>query len=514
MNSPVYKWALLLVLGLTACKEAELVPDPDPGPDPPDGTRAELTLDSLFLYAKEAYLWYDALPSYEAFDPRQYDQSSNKLNNFNRALFEITRYGTNSETGQPYEFWEDYPEEAKYSYIDEAESTESVASSRLSAISLDGTGNDLGFTLTAVDYNDIRVRYVTPGSPADGDGIRRGYRLVSLNGRDNLDASNDADVDFIVDALGSSSITASFETPGGETLDAELEKTRYDYNPVYKRTVFNSGGEKIGYLAYAIFSRSEHSRPKLNEAFNNFDKEGVTDLIIDLRYNGGGYVSTAEYLINLIAPSTANDKVMVVEHFNKLLQDGDADILAEQIDYDENGDPVPYGNRYRTYADLDYTTEGNTHRFKKAGPLDQVDKVVFLVTGSTASASELVINSLKPYMDVKVVGEKTFGKPVGFFPIRIDKYEVYYSMFQTKNVDGEGDYFDGMDPDATAADDVTRDFGDPDEVSTASAIAYITEGTFPDATAARRTVPRAIQIGEDQQFIGMIEDRLKPKAQD
>ncbi len=132
--------------------------------------------------------------------------------------------------------------------------------------------------------------------------------------------------------------------------------------------------------------------------------DGVADLIIDLRYNGGGFVNTAEYLINLIAPPTVTG-TMFVEYYNKTMQDGKASILKNQPLLDEN-DQIQYsGGKIVTYADVDYSVTGNTIAFSKKGSLSTVANVVFLVSGNTASASELVINSLKPHLNVKLSWE-------------------------------------------------------------------------------------------------------------
>src|SRR5690606_17262554 len=149
--------------------------------------------------------------------------------------------------------------------------------------------------------------------------------------------------------------------------------------------------------------------------FNRFSAAGVDGLIVDLRYNGGGYVATAEYMANLIAPATLTGRTMFSERFNESMQQGRVDILKNQ--------PVS-GTRY-TYADYDYSEAANTYTFTKNGGPASVSSVVFIVTGETASASELLINSLAPHMDVKLVGATTFGKPVGFFPLKIGEYEIY-----------------------------------------------------------------------------------------
>jgi C-terminal processing protease CtpA/Prc len=204
-----------------------------------------------------------------------------------------------------------------------------------------------------------------------------------------------------------------------------LLRTKYTSNPVLKDTVLTTANVKVGYLAYARFSTTENSEAVLNAAFAKFSVQNVENLIIDLRYNGGGYVSTARQLINLIAPVSLNGSLMFSETYNSMMQNGQATILKNQPVRDQNNKIIYQNGKMVTYADYSYAKSTNSFNFSKLGNLNNVKKVVFIVGGGTASSSELVINCLKPHIDVKIVGAQSYGKPVGFFPIRIDKYDVY-----------------------------------------------------------------------------------------
>jgi hypothetical protein len=273
---------------------------------------------------------------------------------------------------------------------------------------------------------------------------------------------------------------------------------------VLKTAILDAGAQKVGYIAYSRFSNYTVTKAALDQAFSQFTAAGVTALVVDLRYNGGGYTQTAEYLINHIAPASLNGKVMYVEYFNTLLQNGQAPILQQQPYRDANGNPVMWNGHWATYADLDYSIAGNTFKFEDVGTLNSVKQAVFIVSGSTASASELVINSLKPHMPVKLVGQTTYGKPVGFFGLRIDKYTLYLSNFYMQNANGFGDYFHGMSVDIPSSDDVTHDFGDPNEMCVMSALNYI-EGHPAGRIGAIKPV---VHMGPAS-FNGMIETRLK-----
>ncbi|WP_207423180.1 S41 family peptidase [Desertivirga brevis] len=524
--------ALILTISLNSCsKDDELEEDnSEVGNTPPaNGTREELTKDSIFLYAKQVYLWNDALPSYEAFNPRRYTQSADPLDNYYSELFAITQYKTNPATSRPFEYVSASANYPKYSYITDEESnnpprTATASVPTVSEVTLEGVGTDFGIALSAVGNQSsyqIYIRLVNPGSPAAKGSLNRGDVLTQINDH-KLGSNFSIDQDVVDRAFDQSTIRLSGRKSNGATFTRSLTKQTYNSSPVYKDTVFTSGGKKIGYLAFARFANPSNALGPLNAVFRNLSAEGVQDLVVDLRYNGGGYVSTAEHLANLIAPSSLNGQVMFTEYYNQTMQKGEATILKNQPLLDASGRSQFQNGRLITYHDIDYSIAENTYRFRKEGSLNTVKNVVFIVTGNTASASELLINVLKPYLNVKIVGSTSYGKPVGFFPINIDKYDVYYSMFESRNAKGEGGYYQGFVPDASSADDVTRDFGDPREASLAAAVRYLTAGTLTASTQATakimgRNVPLSSStikdVSKDNSFKGMIEvpSRLKIK---
>lgn len=489
---------LVLVMG---CSK-----DDDPGsPVPTTGTRAERTQDSLFLYAEQIYLWRDALPDYTTFAPRSYTSESSELGNLRKELLALTQYAINPETKRPYEYVSASSDHAKYSFVEEADGS---SSGRLAALSLDGTGNDFGFALTAVASNDIRVRYVMPGSAAAKAGMERGDQLVTLNGF-SVNVSQSSQINA---AFTSSSMTVSFRKPDGSTRNNTLKQGQYTSNLVYKTAVLNAGNKPTGYLALAAFTSLKNSQDALDDAFATFTAAGVTNLIIDLRYNGGGFIETAEYLLNLIISSSHQEDVMYTERYSSFMQQGKATILSKQLLRDANNNLVPYNNRYATYADVDYSEAGNTHHFAKKGSLENIKSVCFIMTEATASASELVANTLRPYLDVKIVGSQSYGKPVGFFGITIDQYTIYLTNFQIFNSAGAGDYFAGFAPDIEVQDDVTHDFGDADEECTAAALAYIRTGSLGGRQdSGARQAAGNLSFGDVQGFQGMVENRIKLK---
>jgi hypothetical protein len=125
-----------------------------------------------------------------------------------------------------------------------------------------------------------------------------------------------------------------------------------------------------------------------------------------------------------------------------------------------------------------YASWNETTNFSKLGPLN-ISRIFFIVTDNTASASELLINNLKPYMDVKLVGpRKTYGKPVGFFPIPVGDWYIFPVSFRSTNKDGSGNYFDGIALDSQQPDGLDKDWGDINESALASVLRFVGTGSF------------------------------------
>ncbi|EOR93655.1 Carboxyl-terminal protease [Arcticibacter svalbardensis MN12-7] len=496
-----------------------------------NSSRVELITDSVFLYAKEVYLWNTSLPTYDAFNPRKYVQTDEEAG-FNQELFAITRYPINSATGLSYEYNLGSVDDTKYSFISNTDDDNPIAfvGNAQSSVDLEGNGYDLGIDITLDGTAKNYTPYVTAvahNSPAEKAGIKRGDKITSINGTAVGSNFYGSEEDLLNNTFFNNTVspaTLKGTTRDGTALNVTLNVSSYKSTPIICDTVYTAGAKKIGYLAYSAFTTPTNSESALAEVFTNFATAGVTDLIIDLRYNGGGYVSTAQYLANLIAPSSINGSVMFTEHYNTMMQEKKATIL-KNLPYRDDNDKIQYSNgRMKTYYDdIDYTVAGNTTLFAKKGSLSNIRNVVFIVTSSTASASELVINSLKPYMNVQLVGEQSYGKPVGFFPIKIDKYDVYLSMFESRNKEDKADYYAGFTPDALAKDNYSYLLGDKNENSINAAYQYLVDGVFPVSTSSttssmktsRGAVLKAFEAGNKKLpakgFRGMIEDRIKAK---
>lgn len=475
MKKLFYLFLILSVTLIAACKKDKKVPPVVSGPDAP-GTTLDKIKDSIYLYAAEDYLWYNSLPKYTTFNPRSFTGADDKTA-LDNELNQISQYAINPNTGQPYEYYTPNPGIAKYSFIDDG----TVSGE------LNGVKGDFGFAPFYNLVNDLRVKYVYPGSPADLAGIKRGYRITSINGNANLSydgpgygTGSSTNLNFVINAYSNSNtISMTLLKPDGSTLTVTtMNVANYTVIPVLKTAVFNQGGgKKVGYIVFNSFTSDANADNLLNAAFQMFNDSLVTDLVVDLRYNGGGYVSTAEHLDNLIVPTAKSGTLMYNTFYNDILTNGKEVLLKNQWRKD------PSSGQDYNYGQFDYSVAGNGVNFAKAGTLD-VSRVFFIITGSTASASELTINNLRPIMDVQFIGETSYGKPVGFFDIDINKYQMYIPEFYTQNSAGQGGYYGGFTP-GTAAypgiadyDDVTKDFGDPTEILLAHALSYVKTGTY------------------------------------
>ena len=410
-------------------------------------TEEDLLRDSVYLYTKEVYLWQDVIPSYDQFNPRQY-KGSTELESAQKVLDAIRKL-------QPLD---------RFSFVTTQEQSDGLQT---------GQDQDYGFFIKAgsidkqepIDSVFWFVEYAYDQSSAGHAGVQRGWYVSKINGTPI--GYDQASVNTLNDVFFGSTSSANFEftKPDGSTVSTNLSKTSYTANSVLYKTVINAGSSKVGYLVFNQFF-GQPSRNELSQAINYFQSQGINDLVVDLRYNPGGSVDTEDTLSNFIAPSAANNQVMYQYVFNQTLQNNQHQLIRKKLGY---------GNIF--------STADNTIHFEKAGGLN-LSRVFFIVTGNTASASELLINNLKPYMDVKLIGDTTYGKPVGFFPIPIYNYDIYPISFKTINSAGNADYYTGFAPDKLTPDGVNKNWGDVTEPSLAAALQYISTGAFSRVSAA------------------------------
>ncbi|WP_374163451.1 S41 family peptidase [Arcticibacter sp. MXS-1] len=283
-------FCFLIVFG--GCKKDKKNESPaEPELPPGQGTiatKAELLADSLFLYAKEVYLWNSDLPTYEVFNPRKY-VSVDEEAGLSKELFEITRYARDN-----YEYKPSDPTDTKYSYIFDTDDTNPIAylPARKSSVDLEGNGYDFGVWVGLYGNNtlyQVRILTVSKGSPADLAGIKRGDVITGINNRQFGSNYTSGDADYInTNLLGNQqTVTLTYKRGSGAAHTTTLSRASYKSNPVYCDSVYTAGQKKIGYIAFARFSNLSNAQSVLDKAFSRFSATAVTDLIVDLRYNGG-----------------------------------------------------------------------------------------------------------------------------------------------------------------------------------------------------------------------------------
>ena len=291
------------------------------------------------------------------------------------------------------------------------------------------------------------VRYVLKDSDAESKGVKRGMVFSNINGtrltrdnyRDLLFNNNDSSytIRFSEISYNQNNQCANI-IPGQE--DSTLIKSRIVKNPIHISKIIENNGQKIGYLMYNQFlgvveSEGKDYNSELNDAFSNFLSNGINDLVIDLRYNPGGRISTSINLASMIT-GQFNNQVFAKERWNSKL-----------MNYWDENSPETLLNRFTNKL-------GNNQSIFSLN----LDRVFVLTSARTASASELLINGLDPYIEVVHIGDFTVGKNQGSITVydyindSRDKnpnhmYAMQPIVLKIGNVAGYTDFPDGLEPD-------------------------------------------------------------------
>lgn len=372
----------------------------------------------------DLYLWYDHLPTV---NPASYASPE--------AYLEAVRYR---------------PIDTTYSYITSAAANDAFYSD----------SQFIGFGLsTQTADGEMRVLQVFDDSPALEAGLGRGDRITAINGQEvaGLIASGQIGGAFGASEVGVAADIA-FETRAGASKQAHMVKRLVTIPTVSLTSVFEVDGRRVGYLFFRNFVKP--STAALDAAFTALRDAGATELVLDLRYNGGGLVDVAKHLASLIGGAPTSGQV-----------------LARYVHNDKN---VRYNQ---------------TLRFEDPAQALNLSRLVAITTRASASASELVINALRPYIPVAIVGDTTYGKPVGQYAITFCDKVLAPVAFSLKNAAGQGDYFSGLTPTCTAADDISHDLGTVGEASFAEALTYIRTGACSPAAPAAARALRLLDTG-------------------
>jgi len=388
----------ITMLTFTSCIKDDIVEKP------PVKTVEEEINQMLYTYLKEIYLWND--------------QVSGANLNYNQNPAEF--------------FYSRLVEQDQWSFI--------MNITTFNDIFIKGQYAGHGISFEADENNEMRVSLVYKQTNMYNYGIRRGFIIDSINGQRPT-------VDNIYELLGS-------ETPGvtnrfvfrkndGSKINLTATKEIVQANTVLYRDTIQMDQKVAGYLVFNSFTGT--AIEELLEAFDYFKANNVQELILDLRYNGGGDTNIADTLAGLIVGEKYAGQEYIKFTHNKL-----------------------------------YSSWNLSNKIPLLANALNLSRLYVITTDGTASASESVINGLEPFIPVYLIGSRTHGKPVGMYTFQEPKYDLLIApiCFRLININNEGDYFSGLPVDKEVKDDLSREFGDKAELCLSEAMYHIQNGSF------------------------------------
>jgi C-terminal processing protease CtpA/Prc len=479
----------ILIIGAIACnKTVTTIPESAVTPVTDNKTVKKYTSAEINAWIHEEmtynYLWPDKMPALA-----KTNTSSNPMDYF-------------------YSILNDYPNTDRFSWID---------SSVTDLINdIQGFNIVLGIRVTPFYTDDTRanvalvIAYVLKESPAEKSGLKRGDIILSVDDQKITSSNYNSVLQNLTLKLGLGTYSNKVFSSTGKSVT--VTKVDLQTNPILQDTVINWAGKKVGYFAYLKFlgyvknpntGKVYNFDDSLRAVFGRFKDKGVNELVIDLRYNGGGSISTSDLLTNLTVKDLASrvNTVMNKRQYN--------DALTKEIK--------------KQYGEAALLTN-----FKmEANNISTLNRVFFLTSNGTASASELIINNLKPFMTVVLIGQHTYGKNVGSFTITDDAKRWNYGLqpitFKILNSKDQSDYgsVNGFLPDHELEDDVLpyKLLGDPNETYLNKAlnligpVAYKANaiGGFTPVSRANKMQAASISDNPIQDKFDMFDKPIKPK---
>lgn len=302
-----------------------------------------------------------------------------------------------------------------------------------------------GISIRIDDSDKARIAMIFRESPLYREGVRRGWIVKSVNGTDIAPIIISGDRAAYNNVMGASVAGVKnvfvFGLPDGSERTISSTKSSFVYNSVLHFDTLHLKSGIAGHIVFDSFIAT--SVDSLTKAFKFLKEQGVKDLILDLRYNPGGYFNGAVALASFIAGSNVSA----------------SDVFAK-LEFNDKK-----------------TSENMSYMFKNTPYPLNINRLAVITTSATASASEVVINGLEPYMSVAIIGDTTYGKPVGMGGWEYGKKYIFYPVtFRVLNKNNVGDFFDGLPPDIRVPDDITHDFSDRDELCLKEAISYLETG--------------------------------------
>lgn len=391
-----YKYYALLFAFATmgvSCSRSESI-DVEPGTD----ARTQQVNDFVWKGLNSWYYWQNSVPNLadNAFP-----------NNADYVKFVNAQKPDNLF----YSLLNDYPKTDRFSWI--VEDVDALIA-QFNGVS---KNSGINFDLMYKDQGGVNVvgivNYVVPNSPGSTAGLKRGDVISGVNGK-NLTKDNYKELfadQFSLTVATNVSVTSSgVVTSGGKEVN--ITSVVLEEDPIAFYKVIESNNKKVGYLVYNGFQSNYND--ELNKAFGELKQAGVTDLILDLRYNGGGSVETAVALGQMITGQYTNSPYVTLEFNSKHSQYSYTNALS---------------NKMMTYK---YVNGQTTEAGEEAVNSLNLNKVYVLTSSGTASASELTISGLKPYINVVTIGEETYGKFVGSITL-YDSPGSDFTSYETRN---------------------------------------------------------------------------------
>jgi C-terminal processing protease CtpA/Prc len=337
--------------------------------------------------------------------------------------------------------------------------------------SLNGISLDAGYEFilyresSTTDKVFAEVSYIKKNSPASAVDLKRGDRITAINNRE-FTVTNFRELLGLTEVA--HTITYSRYQSSSNQYNANpqvsITPVQLSENPNFLDTIYTINNNKIGYVVYHFFSPGPRNGSKqfdneTDAVFAKFKAEGINHLIVDFRYNGGGFVSSAVNLASLIGSGVNSTDVFSKTKYNSFIMDQIPELRDVKTTFLAKSENL--GN----------TLTGN--------------RVYVLTSSRTASASELIVNGLKPYMDVYLIGNTTTGKNVGSIPFEDEanpenKYGILPIVTQSFNSLDQSDYATGFKPNVEALEsaELLLPLGDINEQLLRKALSQIT-GTAP-----------------------------------
>lgn len=385
--------SIVALIGFQYCTKEQILP-----------AEKELELQAagaVYNLMADWYLWYDSMPVINKADFTSPEE-----------MMDAMRY-------QPRDIW---------SYVGLYEDFQSYFE--------EGTYEGHGFSYKGDEKGNYWILFVYKSSDLYSAGVRRGWRILKVNGTTIPVLAN------LSDYMSETTDMFLFLKPDGSTVEITSTRKLITINSVLHADTLHIDGRIVGHIVFNSFIKPAIA--ELDNIFGSFKSLGVQELILDMRYNRGGQMNVAQKLASLIAGSSNSGEVFVKYMYNDKQGDTNSDVLLK--------------------------SETNSLN---------LSELIVLTSGSTASASEAVINGLKPYMTVTTIGSPTYGKPVGMNVWRYADHYVFVPVtFKLVNSLGVGDYYAGLPVDSNMKDGLEWEFSDRNEIYLKEALYYLSTGTL------------------------------------